>query len=199
MRRSFVNAAILIPLFFTGVSAQDLESGHVEMRFLGGTNYSYPGPSREIWPTYSIEGAIGVTRWIAATAGYTRDMLPDSNITGCSLFPTGIDGVGNCTYYASGRRIQEFMGGVRVSGVNPTHFTPFAQVSVGAVRQTTDSFHAATVSFSGSEFTRFGVAPGVGLDVKLTRHLGIAFDARAVKAVDFHWFYRATGGMFLRF
>jgi hypothetical protein len=124
MWRSFVNATVLVFLFFPTLSAQDLAAGHVEVRFLGGANYSYTGSGRAASPSYSIEGAFGLSRFVALTP---------------------------------------------------------------------------QVSFRGGEITRFSVAPGLGLDVTLTRHFGIAIDARAVKAIDFHWFYRTMGGVLVRF
>jgi hypothetical protein len=199
MWRSNLNAAVLVFLFLPTLSAQDLAAGHVEARFLGGANYSYTGSGRAAAPSYSIEGAFGVSRFVALTGSYTHDGLPDSNLFLCFADRPSDISLSNCTRYTSSRRIHEFMGGVRVSAINRTRFTPYVQMSLGTLRQTTDSLQTPQVSSTGGEITRFGVAPGLGVDVKLTRHFGIAIDARSVKAIDFHWLYRTTGGVFVRF
>jgi hypothetical protein len=184
-------------LFNTSISAQDLERGRFEVRAFGGTNAV--GWNRE--PSWGAGGAFGLSKFVAITAGYTHDNLQSLSLLLCTspffLLPGQTIDPTSCVRNDVNSALHEFMGGVRVSAVNRSRFTPYAGFSLGAVKRTS---HSSSAGFGeGADLTEFGFAPGAGLDVKVTRHFGVCADAAYVKANRFTGFYRVTGGVFFRF
>ena len=177
-------------LLAAALNAQDLGKGGFEVRASWGIVNAGNGIDRVISPTIGVEGAFGLSRIIALTAGYTHDSLHDPVLVTCRpfLIPPPKD----CTSYEFQH---EFMGGVRISAPNRTRITPHLQFALGAVRQTSTSSPAS----SATGKTEFGFGPGAGLDYKLTRHFGIGVDANYVKANSLPGFYHVTGSVFFRF
>jgi hypothetical protein len=92
------------------------------------------------------------------------------------------------------------MGGFRASLPTQTRFAPYAQISVGAIRESWDALALLSMPpLPPKAVTRFAVEPGGGVNVMLTRHLGVTLDVRGVKALDFDWAFRTTGGVLWRF
>ncbi len=181
---------LLMGLLTAVLNAQDLGKGGFEVRAYGGIINAGGGPVRITSPTAGVEGAFGLSRFVALTAAYTHDSLHDSALVTCRAFL--IPPPKDCTSYEFQH---EFMGGVRISAPNRTPITPHLQFALGAVRQTSTSSPA---SFATGE-TEFGFGPGAGLDYKLTRHFGIGVDANYVKANRLPGFYHVTGSVFFRF
>jgi hypothetical protein len=199
MNNVFLKSALFIGLLNTAVYANDLGKGSFEVRASGGINASNStggSPS----PSYELEAAFGLSRFFALTAGYTHDYLRDSAFLFCNvsdfILPGQVANLANCNQQKFENRIHEFMGGVRFSVSNHSPITPHVQFSMGAVRQTSDPSPA---NFSGSFRTEFGIAPGAGLDYKLSRHFGIGVDANFVKANRITGFYHVMGEVFFRF
>jgi hypothetical protein len=184
---SVVKIAVLLGLLTTAVRAQDLGTGRFESRASGGINAG-GGPIDSPSPSYDLEAAFGLSRFFALTGDYAHDYLPDTRFLIC---------LGVCIQQASQDRIQEFLGGVRFSVPNHSPITPHLQFSMGAVRRTGDPLFSAFVTSSAQ--TEFGLAPGAGLDYKISRHFGVGVDANFVKANRMTGFYHVTGGMFFRF
>jgi hypothetical protein len=180
---------LLAGLFSTSSFAQDLERGRFEVRASGGTNDA--GRNRE--PNWGVGGAFGLSKFVAITAGYTRDSLPGFSILACPLYVLVKPAAApfDCVLSDTHKTMHEIMGGVRFSAVNRSRFTPYAEASLGVVKQTSNE--------AGLRLTEFGFAPHAGIDVKLTRHFGVGADAAYVKANRFTGFYRVAGGVFFRF
>ena len=157
------------------------------MGAFGGTNVV----GNHIEANSGAGGAFGLSKFVAMTAGYTHDSRRDSSIFFCVLYPGQTINPIGCYRNDSHYTIHEMMGGVRFSAVNRSRFTPYAGVSLGVVKQTSDD--------PPSRLTGFGFAPNAGVDVKLTRHFGVNTDAAYVKANRFTGFYRVTGGVVFRF
>jgi hypothetical protein len=184
MNRAFLIAVLFLRLSNDIVYADDLGKGSFEVRASGGINASN-GPGSWPLPSYELQTAFGISKVFALTAGYTHDYLPDTVLGSFCSSPIA------CNQQEFHNRIHEFMGGVRLSVPNSSPITPHLQFSMGAVRQTSD--------FSSFSRTEFGIAPGAGLDFKLSRHFGIGVDANFVKANRFTGFYHVMGGVFFRF
>jgi hypothetical protein len=187
MNSVVVKAAVFVGLT-TAVHAQDLEKGRFEIRASGGINAG-GGPIGSPSPSYDLEVAFGLSRFFALTGDYTHDYLPDIEFA--------FDFPGQFNVQVIHNRIQEFLGGVRFSVPNHSPITPHLQFSMGAVRRTSDPFFPAFVTSSAQ--TEFGLAPGAGLDFKLSRHFGVGVDANFVKANRITGFYHVMGGVFFRF
>jgi hypothetical protein len=170
MNSVVVKAAVFLGLLASAVCAQDLGKGRFEIRASGGINAG-GGPLGSPSPSYDLEAAFGVSRFFALTGDYAHDYLPDTRFLIC---------LGVCIQQASRNRIQESLGGVRFSVPNHSPITPHLQFSMGTVRRTSDPFFSAFVTSSAQ--TEFGLAPGAGLDFKLSRHFGVGVDANFVKA-----------------
>jgi hypothetical protein len=196
MNSAAVKAAVFMGLLPPALYAQDLEKGGFEVRAFGGIINAGNGPTRVVSPAVGIEGAFGISRFVALTAGYTHDYLHDSALVTCDppafILPGQTTIPKNCVSYEFQ---QEFMGGVRVSAPNRSRLTPHLQFSLGAVRQTSTSSPA---SFASGK-TEFGLGPGAGVDCKITRHFGTSIDVNFVKANRLTGFYHVTGGVFFRF
>jgi hypothetical protein len=190
MNSVVVKAAVFLVLLTTAVCAQDLGKGRFELRASGGINAG-GGPLGSPSPSYDLEAAVGLSRFFALTADYTHNYLPD--IEFAFLYP----GPANFNRQVIHNRIHEFLGGVRFSVPNHSPITPHLQFSMGAVRRTSDPFFPAFVTSSAQ--TEFGLAPGAGLDFKLSRHFGVGVDANFVKANRITGFYHVMGGVFFRF
>jgi hypothetical protein len=147
-------------------------------------------------PALGIEGAFGLSRFVALTAGYTHDYLLDSALVTCDkpafIQPGETFRLKNCISYEFQH---EFMGGVRISAPNRSRITPHLEFSLGAVKQTSTSSPA---DFATGK-TEFGLSPGAGVDYKLSRHFGLVVDANFVKANRITGFYHVMGGVFFRF
>jgi hypothetical protein len=191
-----IKAAVFLALLATALYGQDLEQGHFEIRALGGIVNAGNGPVRVVSPTLRIEGAFGLSRFVALTAGYTHDFLLDSALVTCDSPPFILPGetfrLKNCI---SHEFQHEFMGGVRISAPNRSRITPHLQFSLEAVRQTSTSSPADFAT----ERTEFGFGPGVGVDVKIMQHFGTSVDANFVKANRMTGFYHVMGGVYIRF
>jgi Outer membrane protein beta-barrel domain len=185
MNRVVLTTAVFLGLLNAPANADNLGKGSFEVRASGGFNASN-GPVSSPLPSYELQAAFGISKFFALTAGYTHDYLQDTGFGFFCLLPT--PAACNQEFH---NRIHEFMGGVRFSVPNPSPITPHVHFGMGAVRQTSD--------FSGSSRTEFGIAPGGGLDYKLSRHFGIGIDANFVKANRFTGFYHVIGGVFFRF
>jgi len=197
-----VKAALFLGLLTT-VYAQDLEKGRFEIRASGGIVNAgntdmrlSDAPLRVVSPAFGIEGAFGLSRFVALTAGYTHDYLLDSALVTCDKPPFIQPGetfrLKNCISYEFQH---EFMGGVRISAPNRSRITPHLEFSLGAVKQTSTSSPA---DFATGK-TEFGLAPGAGVDFKIMRHFGVGVDANFVKANRITGFYHVMGGVFFRF
>lgn len=222
MRRFLSSVAIIRPVLSLVIlacipswAAQDLLPGHIEVRGLGGMNYdpterfvaTLPGidltsalKTEHAQPAYAFEVAIGLTQWAALVGSYGHNQRPDRALPVClltfdPLFATST----SCSIWRADRRMHEFMGGFRASVPTGTRFTPYAQFGAGAIRETTEAIPLPSSPLPSTAFNRFAVAPGAGVNVMLTRHLGLTLDARGVKAIGFEWFFRTTGGIFWRF
>jgi hypothetical protein len=196
MSKITVNFAVLVGILTSSLFAQDLGKGNFEVRASAGIVNAGDGPVRVVAPAFGIEGAFGLSRFLALTAGYTHDNLHDSNLVTCDPPPYNLPGETyipkNCVSYEFQH---EFMGGVRLSVPNRSRITPHLQLSLGAIRQTSTSGPA---SFATGK-TEFGFGPGAGLDFKITRHFGTSIDANFVKANRYTGFYHVMGGVFYRF
>jgi len=193
MNSVVVKAAVFIGLLTTTVYAEDLGKGRLELRASGGINAG-GGPIGSPSPSYDLEAAFGLSRFFALTGDYAHDYLPDSEFA----FILPVFAVqGQFNVHVIQNRIQEFLGGVRFSVPNHSPITPHLQFSMGAVRRTSDPFFAAFVTSSAQ--TEFGLAPGAGLDYKVSRHFGVGVDANFVKANRMTGFYHVMGGVFFRF
>lgn len=188
MSNIVIKVAVFIGLLTTAVYAQDLRKGRFELRASGGINAG-GGPIDSPSPSYDLEAAFGLSKFFALTSDYAHDYLPDIE------FAFAVPGQFNVQVIQN--RIQEFLGGVRFSVPNHSPITPHLQFSMGAVRRTSDPFFSAFVTSSAQ--TEFGLAPGAGLDYKLSRHFGVGVDANFVKANRMTGFYHVTGGVFFRF
>jgi len=188
MNSVVIKAAVFIGLLTTAVCAQDLGKGRFELRASGGINAG-GGPIGSPSPSYDLEAAFGLSRFFALTGDYAHDYLPDIGFA--FVVP------GRFNQQVIQNRIQEFLGGVRFSVPNHSPITPHLQFSMGAVRRTSDPFFAAFVTSSTQ--TEFGLAPGAGLDYKVSRHFGVGVDANFVKPNRMTGFYHVTGGVFFRF
>lgn len=171
---------LLYLVFLTAsIYAQDLGKGNVEIKISGGFVDAGNGPARVAAPALGIEGAFGLSRFLAVTVGYTHDYLNSAVLVTCDPTPFNLAGQtiipNNCV---SAEFQHEFMGGVRISAPNATRVTPHLEFAVGAIKQTSTSSPA---SFSNGR-TEFGFAPGLGADIKIVRHFGISIDANFVKA-----------------
>jgi hypothetical protein len=177
MNSVVVKAAVFLGLLTTAVHAQDLEKGRFEIRASGGINAG-GGPIDSPSPSYDLEAAFGLSRFFALTGDYAHDYLPDS------VFAFLLPVQANFGLQVVHNRIQEFLGGVRFSLPNHSPITPHLQFSMGAVRRTSDPSPANSRLFlvMSSAQTEFGLAPGAGLDYKLSRHFGVGVDANFVKA-----------------
>ncbi len=201
--------SVVFLMCVTGL-AQDLLPGHIEARALGGMNYDltnydsldrfFPGvdlraalKTGRIHPTYAFEAAVGLTRWAALVGSYTHNQRSDAKLPNC-------EGT-LCDVSRADHRRHEFMGGFRASLPTQTRFAPYAQISVGAIRESWDTLVLlpSIPPLPPKAVTRFAVEPGVGVNVMLTRHLGVTLDVRGVKALDFDWAFRTTGGVLWRF
>jgi opacity protein-like surface antigen len=199
MRGILLTTAAFVALWGGVACAQDLEKGGFEVRASGGVNAG-SRPVEGTSPSFAVEGAYGLSRFVAVTGSYTHDFLNETSSLFCTVPGFLSPGVipSGCNRVDLHSRIREFMGGVRLSVPNSSRITPYVRLSIGAVRQTTDSSPPAP--FAGStDKTEFGFAPGAGLDFKLTRHFGVGADATYVKADRFTGFYHVTGGVFFRF
>jgi len=185
---SVVINSVFIGLLTTAVYAQDLGKGQLELRASGGINAG-GRPIGSPSPSYDLEAAFGLSRFFAFTGDYAHDYLPDIGFA--FVVP------GRFNQQVIQNRIQEFLGGVRFSVPNHSPITPHLQFSMGAVRRTSDPFFAAFVTSSTQ--TEFGLAPGAGLDYKISRHFGVGVDANFVKPNRMTGFYHVTGGVFFRF
>jgi hypothetical protein len=197
MNSVVVKAAVFIGLLTTAVYAQDLGKGRLELRASGGINAG-GGPIGSPSPSYDLEAAFGLSRFFALTGDYAHDYLPDSEFA----FILPVFAVqGQFNVHVIQNRIQEFLGGVRFSVPNHSPITPHLQFSMGAVRRSSDPSPANSRSFlvMSSAQTEFGLAPGAGLDYKVSRHFGVGVDANFVKANRMTGFYHVTGGVFFRF
>jgi hypothetical protein len=193
MNSVVIKAAVFVGLLTTAVYAQDLGKGRFELRASGGINAG-GRPIGSPSPSYDLEAAFGLSRFFALTGDYAHDYLPDIEFAfglPVFFFP------GQSNVQVIHNRIQEFLGGVRFSVPNRSRITPHLQFSMGAVRRTSDPFSAAFVTSSAQ--TEFGLAPGAGLDYKVSRHFGVGVDANFVKANRMTGFYHVTGGVFFRF
>jgi opacity protein-like surface antigen len=186
MNRISLTAAVFLSLLSAAAFADDLGKGSFEVRAAGGINASNRDVLGSPLPSFELQAAFGISKFFALTAGYTHDYLQDTGFGFFCLLPT--PAACNQEFH---NRIHEFMGGVRFSVPNLSPITPHLQFGMGAVRQTSD--------FSGFSRTEFGIAPGAGLDFKLSHHFGIGVDANFVKANRFTGFYHVMGGVFFRF
>ena len=154
-------------------------SGRIEIRGFGGANW---GPDRSPFSdaSYSLGGevAVDLLRYLAVTGTYSYDDIGTFGIV-------------------SGKA-HEFMGGVRVPFPGHSVVTPYIQTSVGGIHLVESAGNVLGVSISAGD-TKFAVAPGGGIDFKVTRRFGLGIDMRAIKPVDIEWQYRATGVVFFRF
>lgn len=199
--RFICGTLILIGTPASSILAQDLERGGFEIRGSGGINggaspYNHTGD-----PGWRIEGAYGLSRFIAVTAGYTHDNLQTRAFFVCGTpFPIqpgqSLD-LTNCNSSGIDSALHEFMGGVRFSAANHTRLTPYVRFDLGAVRQTS---HSSSSTFNpGPDITKFAFSPGAGVDLQLTHHLGVGAEAEYVKPNRLGGFYRVMGGVFFRF
>jgi hypothetical protein len=195
MNNVFLKPSLLMGLLTAALNAQNLGKGGFEIRAFGGIVNAGGGPVRIIESAAGVQGAFGLSRFVAVTAGYTHDYSLDSFLIDCPSGATHIYLPGqtfipkDCTNYGFQN---EFMGGFRISAPNRSAITPHVEFSLGAVKQTAgDNFATGR--------TEFGFGPGAGLDYKLTRHLGIGVDANYVKANRLPGFYHVTGSVFFRF
>jgi hypothetical protein len=181
----------------TAIHAQDLGKGRFEVRASGGIINAGNGPVRVVSPTFGIEGAFGLSRFIAITAGYTYHSLRNYALVTCDSPPFDLPGETfrdkNCTSYEFQ---YEFMGGVRISAPNRSRITPHLQISLGAIKQNSPLLLPSGLTPGKTEF---GFGPGAGVDYKLSRHFGVGVDANFVKANRFTGFYHVTGSVFFRF
>ena len=198
---SFGIFVLFIGIFNSSMSAADLERGHFEIRASGGMNGGANGYGHTGEPSWSIEGAVGLSRFVALTAGYTHDDLRSQSLLFCTspflIVPGQIIDPANCARNDVDSALHQFMGGVRFSAVNSSRLTPYVRLDLGAVKRTS---HSSSPGFSdGRDLTEFAFAPGAGLDLKLTRHFGVGAEAAYVKPNRFGGFYRVMGGVFFRF
>ncbi len=163
----------------THSSSGDRYLGRVDIRGLIGAN---GGPDRSPFSdanvSAGVEVGVGLLRNLAVTGTYVYDR---------------VGSIGAVTAH-----VDEFMGGVRVPFPNKSRVTPYIQTSFGGAH-----FNASAFGF-GVSTTKFAVAPGGGLDIRIARHFGVGADFRALKAVDvplggLSWQYRATGAFIFRF
>lgn len=156
-----------------------LASGRIEIRGFGGAN---GGPDRSPFSdaSYSLGGevAVDLLRYLAVTGTYSYDDIGSFGIVS--------------------EKAHEFMGGIRVPFPNRSVVTPYVQTSIGGVHLVANAGNILGVTISAGT-TKFAVAPGGGIDFKVTRHFGLGIDIRAIKPVDIKWQYRATGVAFFRF
>ncbi len=178
------------------MNAQDLAKGNIEVKISGGFVDAGNGPARVPAPALGIEGAFGLSRFLAITAGYTHDYLNSARLVTCDsipFYPPGQTFIPkNCV---SSEFQHEFMGGLRISVPNPTRITPHLNLDIGAIKQTSTSSPAS----ASDGRTEFGFAPGIGADIKIIRHFGISIDANFVKASRTTGFYHVMGGAYVRF
>jgi hypothetical protein len=156
-------------------SASSRFLGRPEIRGFVGANgstdrYPFPGVSY----TLGAEVAVGLLKYLSATGTYAFDNIG--------------------TRYGIAAHAHEFMGGARVPFRNRSKVTPYIQTSLGGFN--VSGSHTGGFSVG---VTKFAVAPGGGMDFRLSRHMGLGFDFRAIKAIDvpyggLSWQYRTTVG-----
>jgi len=187
---------LYLSLLTASIYAQDLGKGNVEVKISGGFIDAGNGPVRVAAPALGIEGAFGLSRFLAVTGGYTHDYLNSASLVTCDPAPLNLPGQTiipkNCV---SAEFQHEFMGGVRISAPNVGRVTPHLEFAVGALKQSSTSSPA---SFSNGR-TEFGFRPGLGADLKIVRHFGISIDANFVKAHHTTGFYHVMGGVYFLF
>jgi len=192
----------------------NLDRGGKELRVFGGSNNDELNPlhtgltffqSSPVENPYTVgaEAAFGLNRFLAVTGDYAYNRL--GTLSGICLFG------GNCGPTIASRHIHEYMGGVRFT--LPTgRFSPYGVFSLGGVDSSSTSSSNGNVTGSTSS-THFAIAAGGGVDVALARHLGVAFDVRAVIPVNPstnlgtdlrapqtpHWLSRYAMGLYFRF
>lgn len=177
---------MLSMLLFCGVGfsqSADLERGRYEVRGFGGL----AGDSSNIFgdPKFSggVGAAMGLNRYVALTGHYALDRIGRSYFLCFSTCPPLAD-----------EKMNEFMGGVRLSVPNHSRITPYAAGTIGAVR---------LVNFGSSvsnPSTQLGVGAGLGLNIRIRPRIGIALDLHTVHAVSTEvWVIRPTAGFYYRF
>lgn len=175
----------------------DLHRGRVELRAIGGINVSTDrgSLSPKVPPSFGAEVTAGVARFAAITGGYSYDYLGKLRNTTCTR--TG------CISVDASGRLHELYSGMRFSAANRSHVTPYANVMIGGVHLSANSYFPDTGGFSISgaraTATKFAVIPGGGIDFKINRTFGTMFDIRAVKGMDLKWIFRASAGFYVRF
>jgi opacity protein-like surface antigen len=198
MSKVFLRCVLAVGLLSAALYAQDLRSSGFEVRASGGIINVGSGSVRIASPSPGFQGAFGLSRFIALTAGYTYDHMHGGDFVTCPSLPTAPNLPGqtfvpkDCSNFGFQH---EFIGGVRISAPNRNAITPHIQFNLGAVKQTGNWMSEPFVTGR----TEFGFGPGAGIDYKLSRHFGIGVDANFVKANRMTGFYHVTGDVFFRF
>ena len=173
----------------------DLERGKTEVRLFAG---STAGQATLNTPAIAGGGevAYGLSRFFAWTGHYAYDSL--GSLADSSCFGS------TCIQSSARLSAHEFMSGVRFSAPNRSRVTPYASMSIGAIR------FGAEASVSGGGFsnsmsetmTKFAIAPGGGLNFRISRRFGANVDVRWVRPLpneDTPWYIRPSAGLYFRF
>lgn len=176
----------------------DLSRWRVELRGLGGINYSINRRAYSPRVPASFGGSIGfgLASFAGLTATFSHNNLGSTRVVVC------IPGL-TCGQPTVSGSIQDLTGGVRIWIPRLKRVTPYGSFAVGAARVSERSGVARVLGFNivapSGVLTKFAVVPGGGLDLKLGRGAGFVVDIRAVKPLDLLWYLQPSAGLYLRF
>jgi hypothetical protein len=170
----------------------DLSAGRIETKGFGGINY-VRGRAPRMSMSYGSEIGVGALSFLAFTGDYAHDRIGTGSFIECSP-PL-------CTRTTATLSIQTAMGGVRLSVPRLSRVTPYGSFALGLAHLSANGTASsilgnAAVSDSAN---RLAMSTGGGLNVKISRGVGIDWSMRGVKAMDVGWYFRSAAGIYWRF
>lgn len=183
---------MMIRLFAIGLltvaALQSQPAGSVQFNAFAGVN---AGKNRNTTLQPSLGGGLhySITQAFAVTGNYGYNKLGSADETVCTL--------GTCTQIKANAKYQEVLFGGRFNLPTGTRAIPFVSGLGGLVNAAMRASVGNIVSVNVSQ-TKPAFGVGGGLDVLLTKDIGIMTEFRFVKPSDFTSYVRASAGVFFR-
>lgn len=162
--------------------------GTVAVQLGGGLSVGKDRPTGTVGPAAQGELNVGLHRRLSLAAAYSWHPLGRADVVSCA-------GVA-CVLTSVKVRAHEMTGGVKLTLPTSTRFTPFFTGSAGILRASAGAdVLGISVGASDSVFIGGG---GAGFRVRLTRRLGLDYDARVFFGQHGLFYGRTTLGLLVR-